>query len=363
MSAPLNVVGGNFTLTTALISSGVQVECPFGIPDYVELLSLGKASDYTDGWGEASDAQAIQWWWEKTLPQNYAKGILQASEGSTPQLPGMSSYVISSSGIAAYNTANPPTYTGLATSAITGSTAAYVCTMGDTGSIQVGDYVRIYGTTAELQIAGYPFQVTAVSSGASITLGYMATGGVSLAADATSGTVVKYIPNRMYPRVRWIANVTQAANAVVYFTEKHDFTIGEIVSFRVPSSEYDMTELDNVEARVISVTNSSTESSITVDLDTSGFTAFDFPTSAEAAAGVSPAICVPSSSGVVPVSGTTAPAIPVGNALTDAYDNRNVNLVNFGSGLFGVSGHASENLDRWAYRMYKYSGYDTRILN
>jgi hypothetical protein len=363
MSAPLNMVGGNFTLTTALISSGVQVECPFGIPDYIELKSLGKASDYTDGWGESSDAQAIEWFWEKTMPQNYAKGILQASEGSTPQVPAMSAYNISSLGIAAYNTANPPTYAGLATTAITGSTGAYVCTMADTGSIQVGDYVRLYGTTGELQLAGYTFQVTAVSEDASITLGYMATGGLSLAADATAGTVVKYIPNRMYPRLRYIANITQAAQAVVYFTEKHDFTIGENVSFRVPSSQFDMIEINNVVARVISVTNSSTESSITLDLDTTGYTAFDFPTSAEAAAGVSPAICLPSSSGVVPVSGTVTPAVPEGYNLNDAFDNRNVNLVNFGSGLFNVSGHASENLDVWQYIFYKYADYRTRILN
>ena len=355
--------GGNITLTTALIASGVQIECPPGQPDFISLRSLGKASDYTDGWGEASDAQAIEWWWERTMPQDYAKGTLQSSEGSTPQLPAMTSYNISTNGIRSYNTANPPTYAALATTAITGSTAAYVVSMASTGSIQVGDYVRIYGTTGELQIAGYPFQVTAVTTNTSITLGYMASGGISLAADATAGSVIKYIPSKMYPRYKYIANITQAAQAVVSFTAKNDFTPGEIVSFRV-SSAFGMLEINNKRARVLSVTNSATVSSITLDLDTTGYTAFVFPTSAVAAAGVSPAVAVPSASGVIPLSGSaSSPQVPEGTNLLDAFDNRNINLVQLGSGLWNVSGHASEDLDKWSYQFVKYSDYRTAILN
>ena len=61
--------GGSITLTTALIASGVQVESPCGVPDFIRLRSL-------TGWGEASDAQAIEWWWERSLAQASAKGIL-----------------------------------------------------------------------------------------------------------------------------------------------------------------------------------------------------------------------------------------------------------------------------------------------
>ena len=346
--------GGNITLTTALIASGVQVECPGSTPDFILLKSL-------TGWGEASDAQAIEWWWEKTLAQGTAKGVLQSSEGSTPQLPAMTSYAITANGIRSYNTANPPTYAALATTAIDKTT--YVALMADTGTIQVGDWVRPYATTGMLQIAGYPFQVTAVTANTSITLGYMATGGEVQAADATGGNFIKYVPNRMYPRESWIASVSQATQAVVYFTGKNDYTPGENLSFRVPSA-YGMRQLNNVTARVLSVTNSATESSVTLDLDTTAYTAFAFPTSATALAGVSPAVAVPSSSGVIPASGSaTSPQIPVGTNLSDAFDNRNLNLVEFGSGLFNVSGHASDNGDVWVYQMFKYTDYRNDILN
>lgn len=352
---PFQVVsGGTFTLTTALIASGVQVEVSGSNPDFILCKSL-------TGWGEASDAQAIEWWWEKTLAQGQAKGILQASEGSTPQVPAMTAYNITTNGIRSYNTANPPTYAALATTAIDRTT--YVATMADTGTIQVGDWVRPYSTTGMLQIAGYPFQVTAVTANTSITLGYMATGGEVQAANATAGNFIKYIPDRMYPRKAYIASVTQATQGVVYFTGKNDFTAGEIISFRV-SSDYGMEELNNVRARVLSVTNSATESSVTLDLDTTAFTAFSFPTSATAAAGVSPAIAVPSSSGVVPASGSaTTPLVPEGTNLQDAFDNRNINLIEFGSGLFNVSGYESDNNDVWVYQAFKYDNYRSDVLN
>lgn len=346
------IAGGKFSLTTANIASGLDLLCQSqNPPDFVVLKSI-------TGWGEASDAQAIEWFWEKSMAQGAAKGILQASEGSTPQLPAMTAYTIAANGISTYDTSNPPSFAALATSGTDVDKTTYVVTMANTGSIAVGDWVRLYGTTAMLQIAGYAFQVTAVTANVSITLGYMASGGQVMAADATAGFVQKFIPNRDYPRWSYIANISQAAQAVVSFTGQNDYTPGEIVSFRV-SSAFGMDEINNKQARVLSVTNSATVSSITLDLDTSGYTAFAFPTSAVAAAGVSPAVCVPSSSGVVPFNGSaTVPQQPPGTNLLDAYDNRNVRVIHLGPGLFNVSGHASDNGDVWMWQAYKYDSYE-----
>lgn len=354
--------GGNFTLTTATIASGVNVEVQSqNPPDFVVARALTK-------WGQASTATVIEWWWEKSLGNGYAKGILQSSEGSTPQLPAMTSYVLPATGttavdaISCYDTANPPTYAALTATAITGNAGTFVVSMSNTGTIAVGDYVRLYGVTGEQQISTYPFQVTAVTVNTSITLGYMASSGITFAADATAAQVVKYIPNKMYPRLKYIANITQAAQAVVYFTATNDFTVGEIVSFRIPS-QYGMTQLNNKTARVLAVTNSSTVSSITLDLNTTGYTAFAFPTSATAAAGVSPAICVPSSSGVVPISAAnTSPVQPPGTNLLDSFDNRNVRIIRFGSALWGVSSHTPANNDVWMWQAFKYSNYSSNTI-
>lgn len=345
------IAGGTFTLTTANIASGLdlslQAQNP---PDFIQLRAI-------TGWGAASTAQSIEWWWEKSMAQGTAKGILQASNASTPQVPAMTSYTIATNGISTYDTANPPTFPPLATTAVNDST--FVVTMSNTGSINVGDWVRLYATTGMLQIAGYDFQVTAVTANTSITLGYMASSGLTFAANATAGQVLKYIPNRDYPRWAFIANITQATQAVVYFTGTNDYTPGEIISFRV-SSAFGMSQINNKHARVLSVTNSATVSSVTVDLDTTGYTAFVFPTSAVAAAGVSPAVVVPSSSGVVPYNGSaTIPQSPPGTNLLDAFDDRNTRVIHLGPGLFNVSGHTSTNDDVWLWQAYKYDKYSS----
>ncbi len=119
-----------------------------------------------------------------------------------------------------------------------------------------------------------------------------------------------------------------------------------------------MDEINNLPARVLSVTSSASASSITIDLDTSGFTAFAFPTSAVAALGVSPAVCVPSSSGVVPDNGSaTIAQQPPGTNLRDAFDNRNTRVIHLGTGLFNVSNHASDNGDVWMWQAFKYDDY------
>jgi len=343
------IAGGKFTVTA---STAVDVECQSqNPPDFIIARNLGSSA--TTGWGELSDAQEIEWFWEKSMAQDTAKGIRQTSDASNPA---MIATFASSDGIRTYDTTNPPTFAALAATAITGNAGTFIVSMANTGTIAVGDYVRLYATTGELQIAGYTFQVTAVTANTSITLGYMASSGMTFAADATAAQVIKFIPNRMYPRWRWIANITQAAQAVVYFTEKNDFTPGEIVSFRVPA-EYGMTEINNKEVRVLSVTNSATVSSITIDLDTSGYTAFAFPTSAVASAGVSPAVCVPSASGVVPDNGSaTSPQQPPGTNLRDAFDDRNTRLIHFGGSLFanGTTG------DVWMWQAYKYDKYTSQ---
>lgn len=343
------IAGGTFTVT---VSTAVDVICQSqNPPDFIIARNLGSSA--STGWGELSDAQEIEWFWERSMAQDTAKGIRQTSSGSDPA---MIATFLSSGGIRTYDTTNPPTFTALAATAITGMAGTFIVSMANTGTIAVGDYVRLYNVVGEQQIAGYTFQVTAVTANTSITLGYMASGGQTFAADATAAQVIKFIPNRFYPRWRYIAGITQATQATVYFTEKNDFTPGEIVSFRV-SSAFGMDEINNVPARVLTVTNSATVSSIVIDLDTTGFTAFAFPTSAVAAAGVSPAVCVPSSSGVVPFNGSaTIPQEPPGMNLLDAFDNRNVRLIHFGGSCFanGTTG------DVWMWQAYKYDQYNNQ---
>lgn len=320
------IEGGSFTSDSTLMKQVVLS----ARPDFFWIRNRS-------AWGDDAAETSVESWWRYGMAQDSFQSVDQAVTSGA-----LSSEAGTSGGFVFIDTANPPVYSALATTAITGNAGTFVVTMAETGSIAVGDYVRLYGTTGELQIAGYSFQVTAVSNDTSITLGYMASavsaGGLAVfAADATAGSVKKYHPNLMYPRWSYVAMITKATQAVVYFTAKHDYTPGEILSFRV-SSDFGMLEMNNVHARVLSVTNSSTVSSVTLDWDTSGYSTFVFPTSAVAAAGVSPAVCVPSASGVIPLNGSASqPQIPEGTNLLDSYDSRNKYVMQLGNNVITSS--------------------------
>lgn len=315
------IEGGSFTSDSTL-SKQVALSCA---PDLFWIRNR-------TAWGDDAAETSVESWYRIGMAAGAAQTADQAVTTGI-----LSSEAVTSGGFTLIDTSAPPSFASLATTAITGIAGTFVVSMANTGNIAVGDFVRLYSTTGELQIAGYSFQVTAVTANVSITLGYMASSGITFAANATAGFVKKYIPNLMYPRWSYIANITQAAQAIVYFTAKNDYTPGEIISLRVPQ-EFGMIEANLKPARVLSVTNSSTVSSVTLDLDTSGFSAFTFPTSAVAAAGVSPAVAVPSSSGVVPFNGSaTIPQQPPGTNLLDAFDNRNKFVMNMGSNVITSS--------------------------
>jgi hypothetical protein len=334
---PFQVIdGGSFTSDASLAKQIVLTDQP-------DMFWIRNRS----AWGDDAAETSVESWWRRGMAQGAAQTTDQAVTTGI-----LSSEAVTSGGFTFIDTANPAVFAALATTAIEAIGGTFVVSMANTANIAVGDWVLLYATTGALQIAGYKFQVTAVTANVSITLGYMASSGITFAADATAGQVKKYIPNRMYPRYSFIANITQAAQAVVSFTGKNDYTTGQILSFRVPS-EFGMLEMDLVQARVLSVTNSATVSSVTLDLDSSGFTAFAYPTSAVALAGVSPAVAVPSSSGVVPDNGSaTVAQEPPGYNLRDAFDSRNAYIMDIGSNVIT----SAEAIYDWvSYRFDKFS--------
>lgn len=149
--------------------------------------------------------------------------------------------------------------------------------------LAVGDIVRIYNTTGMLQIAGMEFSVTAVPTVNTFTLGTLDASG--FAAPATAATIRTVPLTTYYPRNLWITNISQAVQAVVQLSTvgTNQFEIGQEIRLVVPA-EFGMIEADNQRARITAVNN--TTGTITLDLNTSAFTAFAFPTSATAAAGV-----------------------------------------------------------------------------
>lgn len=150
----------------------------------------------------------------------------------------------------------------------------------DAATPAVGDIVRVFNTTGMLQIAGLDFTVTAVNAGVTYTLGYLNAAG--FAAPATNVTY-RVIPAKYYsPYRRWITGITAANPAVITVSVAHNYLVGDKIRIYVPN-QFGMTQINGQLATITGVT----ASTITTDINSAAYTAFAYPTSAVAAAGVS----------------------------------------------------------------------------
>ena len=108
------------------------------------------------------------------------------------------------------------------------------------------------------------------------------------------------------PNLQYISNITQAAQAVVTFTEDHNFTLGEWISFRVPPPN-GMIQLNNQKALIVSLT----PDTVTIAVDTLQFYPFISVEDPQI-----PCVAVPAGSGIPPHANYVT--------LEDAFDNQPV---------------------------------------
>lgn len=112
------------------------------------------------------------------------------------------------------------------------------------------------------------------------------------------------------PRWKYVTGITNAKNAVVTCDSDHNFSDGEIVSFRV-TPPYGMFEMNNLKSRVIEHTSDT----ITVEIDSSSWNSFIYPASGDN----TPPTVIPSASGIIP-----GQYVPTMN-LEDSFDNVRTN--------------------------------------
>lgn len=195
-----------------------------------------------------------------------------------------------------------------------------------TAGLAVGSIVRLTMDAASgvRNLGGLDIEVGAINPGVSFTAAYNFANGPGVGTGG-SYRIIAYDPI-FYPNTRQIANVTAANPAVVTTTVSHQYTAGQVIRFNIPSA-YGMVELDGLEATITAVT----AGTLTLDLDTSTFTAFTFPLN-----------------GAVPF--TQASLSPVGEAArapySNLFDDSTFNQSYLGmvlvAGNFGPGGNAND---------------------
>lgn len=305
MSSPVNaILSGTFT------SDGTQflLSLPSGYNE-IELTNI------TDMGSTAANTNVMKAWGTSSMASGSALVGNKTSGAATIAL----SNTITSLGFTfVSDSGNQTPEAALAVTSATNAGPPVLTMTSSTGNIAQGDIVRYYGAAGQLNIAGMDFTAGTVVANTSVALAYMGAPG----AAGTGGSLRK-VPfyARYYPRWRYITAITQASSAVVTLSVTHGFTVGQLVRLIVPS-EFGMTQMNGLLGTVTAI--STVANTITLDIDSTSFSAFAFPSSATAAAGITFAQVVPVGEAA---SGSYA------NLLDDATDNQSVTGVIIGTGV------------------------------
>jgi len=152
-----------------------------------------------------------------------------------------------------------------------------VVSLASTSGLSSGDRVRIYGTTGMLQIAGMDFTIASVVSNTSFTLAYLDSSGFGAAATAGSVRKIPATSPLYYPKRLFVTGITKASSAVVTLSVTHGLTVGQRVVFNIPSA-FGMTQMNGLRGQITAI--NTTTNTVTVNIVSSAFTTFAFPTSA-----------------------------------------------------------------------------------
>lgn len=216
--------------------------------------------------------------------------------------------------------------------AVTAITAASPAVVSSASPAMVGDVIRLSNTTGMLQVGGWDFSVSATNPGVTQSLNNLIAAGFGAAATAGFVRIIPFFP-RFYPPTRRIVAIATGLTTVIALNVTHFYTVGQRVKIVVPQG-WGMPEINGLYATIVAVGTalSTSVNTITVDIDSTGFTAFAFPTSAIAALGTS----VPE---IIPV-GETAHS-PWQNLLDDATRNISFTGVMIDPGVLVASKHYS----------------------
>lgn len=299
---------GTFTQPATAVTQNIPL--PSGA-DYF------KTYNYTKAIANAPTGCFMGEWFGGGITAN-ADGIRWGKNGSTAVI--VDNFANASSNPVAgftYVTSFPAPTAALTGTTITNATPAVASV---TNTYSNGDNVVIYNSTGALMYSGMEFTISSVTSSQFTLLGLNTPG-----SAATAFTVRKVSPAfPVAPPFLYVTAVTQATSAQVTFSQVHNLVVGQKLEFTIPSS-FGMVQLNNfnqAQSKPIIVASIVDTYNITINVNTTNYTAFAFPAS--------------SGSPTTQLFATAAPAgqATTFNPITNVTTGYNFTTVPFRSGLF-----------------------------
>lgn len=369
------LVNGRFTVGATV--RGVYLPIPSSV-DFIRLYNITKLGTLGDG----TNFYGWEMTWQKGALPGFSTIKYYKSNGSTV----ISGDYINSGGFTLYDPSGndplalPLIGNAVATTASTNATRPVVSTA-STAGISVGTVVRM-SNTAQTDINGIDFVVGAVTLNTNFTL-MAASNALATAPGAIGGAgfyrIINSLDPLFYPRKRYITNITRASNANVSTSVSHGLTPGQAIRFYIPDVS-GMTQLNpgpqnNYSyATVLTVVD---DYNITVNVDTTNYTAFTYPTIAQQPSqfpqlepiGEDTAVSLVTAASQVPTSGGNRIYGTQSGLLADATTNTGFLGLYLGTGGFGnantsdfitgPAGATTGDVISWigGKMAYTYSGY------
>lgn len=261
-------------------SAGLAVELQIRSDiDWMEVIN------YTIADADQTTAVGVKYYWQRGMAADTGIEYLKSNAAAAANLVD----AMASGGFTLLDTSESPLSALNATTTAISTAAIPVVTNSGTNALSAGDVVRITNTTSAQQLGGFDFTVGHNTlSGTTFSLDYMPQ--LALAGTTGSWRKINFQP-QFYPRHRFITKMTAASSMVVTMSVTHGFTVGQAVRFKVPSG-YGMVEANELIGNITAInTTLASGNSITVDIDSSAFTAFAFPVNADVP--FTPALVIP----------------------------------------------------------------------
>lgn len=316
MSTPINAMAtGSYTCGAALAPIFIPLPCGY---DYFEIVNI------TDIGDAGATIQVMRAKSYSSLPAGSAYLNLKTNGAATLAIESM----ITTLGFSFVSDSGDQTPGAAVAMGGAGITAASPAVITSASTAGIGDVVRVYGTTGMLQVAGWDFTVSLTNPGVTQSIANLPAAGFLAPATAGFVRIIPFVP-RMYPVTRRITAITAGVSTVIALNVTHLYTVGQKVRVTVPAG-WGMVQMAGLIGIITAIGTAigGCTNTITVDIDSSAFTPFAFPTSAIAALGTG----VPE---VAPVG--SAAVVPYGNVFDDASRNISATGVIVGTGVQAIN--------------------------
>ncbi len=273
-------------------------------------------------------ALGVEYYWQLGFPQAAMIEYKKAGAANA----GANLVVYSTSGGFTYVDSSLQSY-GVVNATVTAVSNASIPVVSNSGTngLVAGQIVRLNTIAGAQQLGGIDFTVgyNTLTTG-TFSLDYMS----QIVAGTTGNWMLVNYDPIYYPRRRYITKISQASLAVVTLSVTHGYKVGQLVRMVVPAV-FGMTQMNGLQATIVAINTTTTSgNTITLDIDSSAFTAFAFPVTAVYP--FSPAL-------VVPMGEDTAEALVLGqDILSDATVNSAFIGMQLAAGANSPAGSSSD---------------------